>query len=92
MIDRVKTNDRKVFVIGGAEIYRLLFPHVTVVHLTLIGHTGKVGDTALPAEIMAQISDAAAFAMADRSCDSKIRPNKYEFMRFERKGIEDKTT
>lgn len=88
-IDRVKTISNKVFVIGGAETYRLLFPYVTVVHLTLIGHGGPVGDIVLPDEIMAQISDAAAFTMTDGgdTRDSRIRPNKYEFMRFERKTI-----
>lgn len=93
-IEQVKTKDRKVFVIGGAEIYRILFPHVTVVHLTLIGHAGKVGDTAIPDEILEQISGDTTFTMVYNSDTfaSRIRPNTYEFIRFERTGIEDKTT
>lgn len=87
VIEQVKTPFQKVFVIGGAEIYSLLFPYVTVVHLTLIGHAGKVGDTAIPDEILDQISGDAAFTMVyeSQTFSSKIEPNTYEFMRFERK-------
>jgi dihydrofolate reductase len=87
VINQVKTEDRKVFVIGGAEIYRLLFPYVTVAHLTLIGHAGKVGDTAIPEEILHKISGDAGFTMIYNSniLSSKIEPNTYEFMRFEKK-------
>lgn len=87
IIRAIRMPNQKVFVIGGAEIYRLLFRYVNVIHLTIITHPGPKGDVIFPDEIIDEMSDKNNFVAVDYGevRESRNRPNKYEFITLQRK-------
>ncbi len=87
-ISSVKRLDQKVFVIGGRQIYSLLFPSIDVVHLTVITHNNQMrGDVMFPEDILETLLDRNEFEL--KKCGiiqkSKMEPNTYEFLTFVRK-------
>jgi dihydrofolate reductase len=47
VIEQYRTADQRVFIIGGAEIYKLFFNYCAALHITLIDKP-FVGDTYFP--------------------------------------------
>jgi dihydrofolate reductase len=51
LLQNINTENKKVFVIGGSEIYKLLFPYCQKIHLTLVDTIVKNGNTVFPFEM-----------------------------------------
>jgi len=90
-ISSIKRLDQKVFVIGGRQIYSVLFPSIDVVHLTVITHDAqKQGDVMFPEDILETLLDRNEFEL--KKCGiiqkSKMEPNTYEFLTFVRQVIQ----
>ena len=49
--DLVDTDTKKIFVIGGAQIYKVFWPLATALHITFIKKKCKDGDTIFPFSI-----------------------------------------
>lgn len=62
------SDSRPVYVIGGAELYRLFLPHAAVMHLTRI-HAEFAGDTFFPQFDLSawELVAAEAYAKDDRN-------------------------
>jgi dihydrofolate reductase len=49
-INKDKNKDKKIFIIGGAEIYKLFFDYCSIIHLTIVYNDFK-GDAFFPYDI-----------------------------------------
>lgn len=77
--------DEKIFVIGGSQIYNLLFDHCHIIHMTII-HEDIIGSTFFPYDLE-YIKEKYYIHEQSRILYSKNENIKYEFMTFYRKSI-----
>ncbi len=71
--------DRKVYVVGGGEIYRLLLPYADVVHVTRI-FTAYDADTYFP-----NLDEDEEWVLAEQSEEQTYFNLEYEFHKYIRK-------
>ena len=75
--------ENNVFVIGGAEIFRLFWPRINIAFLSLI-HTEIDGDVRLPDEILHLFSkECSTFELVERRFYPAL-PVPFTFYRFHR--------
>lgn len=75
-----KDEEKEYFVIGGAEIFRLLFPYADRLYITKIRHQFE-GDTFFPLFPMSEWE----IVSREKGIKDEKNPYDYEFLVFERK-------
>jgi dihydrofolate reductase len=76
--------DEKTYVVGGAEIYRLFWPRVDEMFVSLV-HCRASGDVFLPEEILAVLSGSSEFACVESRFHA-VLPTPFTLLRFRRHG------
>ena len=86
LIEKINTENKKVFVIGGSEIYKLLFPYCQKLHITIVDTIVKNGDAVFPMEL------AEIYEKYKIEKESTILVSRNNFMKYTFIELSKKTT
>jgi dihydrofolate reductase len=77
VLDQYQQEKKKIFIIGGSDIYKLFWDHCTIIHITHVFDDTIEGDTFFPHDM----SSILANCVVDYESDVKQSGNtKYKFM------------
>ena len=79
LFEKLKGEERKIFIIGGGTIYEQMLPYCDVAHVTKIDHAYEA-DTYFP-----NLDALEEFEVAEESDEMTYFDLEYEFVRYERK-------
>lgn len=74
---------RNVFVIGGSEIYKLLFNYCKIIYVTLI-HVKVDGDILFPFDMDRLVDDGLFYCERGNVLVSRVNDNKYQFITYKK--------
>lgn len=77
VLDEYKRENKKIFIIGGSDIYNLFWDHCTTIHITHVFDDTVEGDTFFPHDMHSILANCSV----DYEGDVKQSGNtKYKFM------------
>lgn len=79
LFEKLKGEERKIFIIGGGTIYEQMLPYCDVAHVTKIDHAYEA-DTYFP-----NLDALEEFEVAEESDEMTYFDLEYAFVRYERK-------
>jgi dihydrofolate reductase len=77
VLDQYQQENKKIFIVGGSEIYKLFWDHCTTIHITHVLDDTIEGDTFFPHDMQSTLSSC----VVDYESDVKESGNtKYKFV------------